>query len=237
MKGITATRLHDRGQYLALAILFLGAVGFTGILSLSQGQWFQPYFGNLHPLLVVTVTGVLGSLSLRFLFSHGWFEIFTGRDSLKGMAFAAIFATLFAVVIILVDAGIVLPYFNVPSPHSLLFYPAMAYVSEIVFHALPLSILLAALIPLVKPRGPEKLVWLCVLFASCPEPLFQLSRTPSDTSLAWVGVYVGLHVFAFNLLELYVFRQYDFVSMYVFRLVYYIQWHIVWGYARLHILF
>lgn len=106
MRGITATRLHDRGQHLALAILFLGAVGFTGILSLSQGQWFQPYFGNLHPLLVVTVTGVLGSLSLRFLFSHGGFEIFTGRDSLKGMAFAAIFAALFAVVIILVEPAL-----------------------------------------------------------------------------------------------------------------------------------
>jgi hypothetical protein len=31
--------------------------------------------------------------------------------------------------------------------------------------------------------------------------------------------------------------RYGFLSMYAFRLVYYLHWHIVWGYLRLQLLF
>ena len=37
--------------------------------------------------------------------------------------------------------------------------------------------------------------------------------------------------------ELLIFKRYDFIAMYAFRLVYYLIWHIVWGYARLRSLF
>ena len=33
------------------------------------------------------------------------------------------------------------------------------------------------------------------------------------------------------------FQRYDFMAMHAFRLVYYLTWHIVWGYARLKLLF
>jgi hypothetical protein len=38
-------------------------------------------------------------------------------------------------------------------------------------------------------------------------------------------------------LQLYVFRRFDFASMYAFRLVYYAYWHILWGVIRLKVLF
>jgi len=83
--------------------------------------------------------------------------------------------------------------------------------------------------PTSQEANPNSVVWFCIILASFLEPIFQLG---------WgFSVYVGLYVFAFNLLELYVFRRYDFVSMYSFRLVYYIHWHIVWGYVRLQLLF
>lgn len=44
----------------------------------------------------------------------------------------------------------------------------------------------------------------------------------------------GLHVFLINLSQLMIFKRYD---LYSFRLVYYIFWHIVWGYMRLKLLF
>ena len=69
------------------------------------------------------------------------------------------------------------------------------------------------------------------------EPIFQQGLVFSEKPLLWAEVYVGLHVFAFNIFQMYVFRRYDFVSMYLFRLVYYIHWHIVWGYVRLQLLF
>ena len=108
----------------------------------------------------------------------------------------------------------------------------MAYVAEIVFHVLPLSVLLVVLGPLFKAQDPTQLLWLCAFIASCPVPIFQLTFRSSVASLSWSDLYVGLHVFAFNLLQLYIFRQYDFVSMYAFRFVYYIHWHVVWGSVR-----
>jgi hypothetical protein len=238
MTRITETPSNERQQYMALAVLSLGAAGFTGILSLSQGTYFQPYFGRLNPLLAITLVIVLGVVSLRFLHSRGWFEIYTRMKSVRGVVLLATLATLFAIVGILVDLSIGFPQdLNVPPPQSLLFYPAMAYVAEISFHALPLSLLLIFLGPLCKKLNPNGLVWLCILLASFLEPIFQLGLEFSQKPFSWADVYVGPHVFAFNLFQMYVFRRYDFVSMYLFRLVYYINWHIVWGYVRLQLLF
>jgi hypothetical protein len=44
-------------------------------------------------------------------------------------------------------------------------------------------------------------------------------------------------VLVFNAVQMSIWRHYDFVSMYTMRLVYYLQWHIVWGSVRLHVLF
>lgn len=226
----------DRRRYLVVAISSLGAIGFTGILSLSSGNFFQPYFRNISPPLAVTMISVLGVVSLGFLSSRRWFEICSRRESLRGVAWSSAFATLFAVPIILIDLTVVLPYQHVPPPQSLLFYPIMAYVAEIIFHILPLSVFLGLLGPLFKGRDSTMLVWLCIVLASSPEPIFQLSWRSSEIPLSWVEVYVGLHVFAFNVLQLSIFRRYDFVSMYACRLVYYLYWHVLWGSVHQYLL-
>jgi hypothetical protein len=238
MTRITETPPNERLQYRVLAVLSLVAAGATGILSLYQDTFFQPYFGSIEPLLAILLVAVLGVVSLGFLHSRGWFKIFTRRKYLRGVILSATLATLFAIAVILVDLSIRFPRnLNVPPPQSLLFYPAMAYVAEISFHALPLSLLLILLGPLLKKLNLNSLVWLCVFLASLLEPIFQLGWGFSKKLSSWAEVYVGLHVFVFNLLQMYVFRRYDFVSMYAFRLVYYIHWHIIWGYMRLQLLF
>jgi hypothetical protein len=216
--------------------LSLGAIGFTGILSFSPNPVFQPFFRNIPPVLAVSVTSVLGVVALSFLYSRHWFEMAAGSESLRGAAWSSAFATLFAVVIVLADLVVVFPFQHVPPPQSFLFYPTIAYVAEIVFHILPLSILLALLGPRFKGRDSTKLLWLCIVLASCPEPLFQLNWRSTESPLSWVDVYVGLHVFAFNVLQLALFRRYDFLSMYVCRLVYYLYWHVLWGSLRQYVL-
>ncbi len=162
--------------------------------------------------------------------------MYSRRESLRGVAWSSAFATMFAVVIILADVAVIFPYQHVPPPQSLLFYPAIAYVAEIVFHILPLSILLAWLGQLFQGRDSTTLLWLCIVLASCPEPIFQLNWRSSEGPLSWVDAYVGLHVFAFNVMQLCVFRRYGFISMYVCRLVYYLHWHILWGWGRQYLL-
>lgn len=232
MTGNSSLPWSDQQRYRAVTILSLGAIGFTGILSFFADPLFQPFFRSVPPLLAVFAISVLGMASLGFLSSRGWFEVYSRREHLRGVTWSSGFATMFAVVIILADLLVIFPYRHVPPPQSLLFYPAIAYVAEVVFHLLPLSILLALLSPLLQGRDSNKLIWLCIVLASCPEPIFQLNWRSSESPLSWTDVYVGLHVFAFNLLQLVLFRRYDFISMYACRLVYYLYWHVLWGFLR-----
>jgi hypothetical protein len=238
MTRITQAAADDRAQYLAFALLSLGAVAATVALSLSDGTPFQRYLGNLNPLLAVLLVAALGFGALGFLHSHGWFEIYAGRKTLKGAALAAALATLLAIPVILVDLRSPFPHdMNVPPPQSLLFYPVMGYVVEVTFHVLPLAITLACLGGLARKLSSPSLVWGCILLAALLEPVLQLRWSASAEAPSWVEAYVGLQVFVINLLQLYLFRRYDFVSMYVLRLTYYLHWHIIWGYLRLQLLF
>lgn len=225
-------------QYLALSLLALGAVAATAILSLSGSTAFQPYLGNLNPVLTILLVTALGFVSLGFLHSRGWFEICAGRKSLKGTARAAVLASLLAIPAILVDLRHPFPRdMNVPPPQSLLFYPAIGYLVEITLHALPLALLLASLGRLTNWVSSQLLAWGSILTAALLEPILQAHWATSASGGSWVDVFVGLQVFAVNLLQLYIFRRYDFVSMYMFRLAYYLQWHILWGYVRLQVLY
>ena len=237
MTRIRQSPSNERAQWLVLAVLFLGTAVLTGLLSISPDRYFQPYFGRVPPLLVVSLASLIGGVSLRILRSHG-FETYAKGESRNGLVFSATFATLFAVEAIIADFRIVFPRdLNVPLPQSLLFYPAMAYIAEITFHALPLLLFLVALGPLFNKRDPNRLVWVCIVLTSSLEPVFQMASTSAEKPFSSADVYVGLHVFAINLVQLYVFRRYDFVAMYSFRMVYYFYWHIVWGYMRLQVLF
>jgi hypothetical protein len=207
----------------------------VGVLFLSERTSFQPYFGSLHPLLATAIVLVSGAVSLRFLQSHGWFEIAKGQR-VPGIVLSAKTATAFAIPTIFVD--LVAPFprgINVPPPESLLFYPAIAYVAEIAFHAVPLSLLLICLRPFAGTMRGDRLIWASIVVASCLEPTFHVGAQTQP--LSWVDAYVAVHVFVFNLAQLYAFRRFDFVSMYSFRVVYYLCWHILWGSVRLHVLF
>jgi hypothetical protein len=235
---VTEAPLSERLPYLALAVLSLVAAAATAILSFSQRNVFRPYFASLNPLLTVALVTVLGFVSLGFLQSRGWFQIYAARETLRGVAISAAIATLFAIEAVFADLIIRFPRdLNVPLPQSLLFYPAIGYVVEVCFHALPLALLLAVLGPVFMKSNKNSLVWSCIFLASLIEPVVQMRIGFSQKPFSGAEAYVGLHLFAFNLLQLYVFRRYDFVSMYGFRLVYYLYWHILWGYFRLHWLF
>jgi hypothetical protein len=209
------------------------AAGCTGILSLSQdgARFFETYFGSIPPLAAFAGAALVGFVSLAFLHSRGWFEIYTS-SSVRGVGVSAVIATLFAAW--QVGADLLVTRFpkdiNVPPPQSLLFYPAMGYVVEVLFHAFPLALLLAVLGRSNKNSNTIIIIWLCIIVVSSLEPVLVHMRMGSSA-------YVGVFVFVFTVVELYVFRRYDFMSMYAFRLVFYIWWHIMWGYLRLRWLF
>lgn len=226
---------NQRRQFLAFACLSLGTLGLTVVVDVAWPGHFAKYFGSANPLVVVIAAIGLGGIALRVLQSQGWFEVLSAR-TLRGVAVSTGLATLLAVAIIIADVVLRYPEdINVPLPGALLFYPAVGYVAEMVFHVIPLTVLLLILAPVGKRIGVERLIGLCLLLTATLEPTFQLLF--EENPLSWIGAYTWVHVYAIAFLQLHVFRRYGFVAMYLFRLIYYAYWHIAWGAIRLDVLF
>jgi hypothetical protein len=226
----------ERNQYMVFfGISFVIAI-LSGILYIRNAPIFQPFFGKINPLLAIFLITLLGTILITSLLSRGWFSIYKAGE-FKGILVAAGLAALPGLVIILIDLKAVFPEdVNRPFPDSLFFYPIFGYVVEVVFHMLPLALFLFILTSIFK-LSFEKVIWPCILVVALLEPFFQTALGFSQPYPAWVTVYVFANIFLINIFQLLIFKRYDFVSMYSFRLVYYLIWHITWGYLRLKLLF
>jgi hypothetical protein len=155
----------------------------------------------------------------------------------KGILVAAGLAVLQGLIIILLDLKAIFPEdVNRPFPDSLLFYPIFGFVVEVIFHLLPLALFLFILSSIFN-LDFEKVIWPCILVVALLEPTFQTILGFSKPYPTWVTVCVFVNILLINLFQLSIFKRYDFVSMYSFRLVYYAIWHILWGQLRLGLLF
>ena len=224
-------------QFAVYLALSLAVIICTALLTINNKLIYQPFFGWINPIAGTTVISILGFILLTYLMARGWFAIFQVQN-LPGVALAAALAALFALFMIAFDSKIVLPQdVNRPFPDSLLFYPTIGFVAEIIFHVLPLTLLLLVTTALFKNLTFEQLIWPCILVVALLEPIFQTTFSLSRT-YPWTAVaFIALHNFLFNFTQLALFKQYDFVTMYSFRLSYYLLWHIVWGVIRLQVLF
>ena len=85
-------------------------------------------------------------------------------------------------------------------------------------------------------RSRGTIIWASILAVSFIEPIYQ-ARFMIGGSPTWAIVYVGVHVYLINIVQLSVYKRYDFLSAYAFRLTYYALWHVLWGHLRLGLLF
>jgi hypothetical protein len=225
-----------RSHYPILIGITLSVITLSALAYFSGENFFQPYFGKNNPLVVIILFSILGFILLSYLDGQGWFTIYLHKNQKEKMLSLGL-AALLAFIISLIDFLTVLypSNINVLFPWSIIFYPAMGYVVEILFHIFPLTILLVT-INSVSGEITEKWIELCLFFVSFLEPLFQISLGIGSQPL-WVSFYVGSHILLINLLQLQSFKRIDFVTMYSFRLVYYLFWHIIWGHLRLILLF
>jgi hypothetical protein len=228
----------DRLQYLIFLGLSLGVLGFVGILYVSNPLLFQRFLGRINPLIAFLCVIALGFILFFFLLSQNWFTVYE-KENLKGLLYATVLAASFGVLMILVDTRIIYPEdTNVLLPESLLFYPAMGFFADILFHVLPLTVLLVILSSILKSVDFGNVVWICIPIVSITESIYQMMHLASFNRYPlWAVIYVGIHVFLIGFSQLTLFSKYDFISMYSFRLVYYAFWHIGWGYVRLRLLF
>lgn len=221
-------------NYLALLMLWSGTVLLTFILERSGSDAFAPYFGAWNPTVTVALLSIPAMAALLYLERGG--QLLIRAPNQRGWIVALLIATALACPVILVDvAGGFSEDINVRLPDSLLFYPTIALVAETVFHVLPLAVLLLLLTPLKTTASRESLLWGCIMLSSLLEPAFQVVN--ASGSPVWATIYVGFHILVFNVVALALFKRFDFLTMYFFRLAYYFLWHILWGLLRLRLLF
>lgn len=225
-----------QSQLAAWVVLSVFTLSLTAILVLSGDDSFRRFFGNASPLRVALGACAIGGLAMALLHDRAGFRLFAGRRTLHGIRVAALLAAVPGVAIILADLVLRYPReTNVPPPQAFLFYPAIGFIAEMVFHIVPLALLILALSPLRARFGMDRIAWIAMAIVVMAEPTFQVAfMRGSATALT---VYTWFHIAAISVLQLYIFRRYDFLSMYAFRLAYYAIWHIGWGALRLSLLF
>jgi hypothetical protein len=230
--------LEQKLQYIVLVSLAAILIVFTILEYPSNIESFQLFLGNVNPLIVLSAVVVICVTCLSLLGMNGWFKIFSVKNA-KGLLLSSGIAVFLGLIIVAVDLKVVFPKdMNIPFPGSLSFYPAIGFIVETLFHLLPLTLLIFLLTFLFRGTNYRTIIWICILAVSLLEPAYQVLDIASGGRYPfWVIFYVGLHLTVFNVLQLALFKRYDFVSMYAFRLVYYSIWHIGWGYLRLKLLF
>lgn len=216
----------QRQQVIALVVMAALAVAMTAALWPSHAAFYRRFFGPLPALWVVAFGCAAGGLALVHLMrAHDSLPVVRGGASLRGMAVATVVAIPLAAVAVLADVLLRFPAdINLPPPAALLFYPAIAFVVEMFFHALPMALL--TLVHRAPWHSRAGLAAVALL-----EPAFQLVLAPR--LLAATTLFTALQVLVINVAQLLIWRRHDFVSMLWLRLVYYAGWHIVWGLLRL----
>lgn len=234
--AIADLQLGRSWQFATYFILCLVLFLFTLMLLPSSSLYFRRFLGEVDPRLAVVLASAVGAGALWALQARFGFVVLLGKASLRGLGLSAVLATIMAVAIVIADLLIRYPQdMNVPVPQALLFYPAIGLIAETVFHILPL-VLMLVLLSLPGPWIPEeRVLWLGIFLVAMIEPTFQVLF--EGRAFTWGSAYTWIHVFVFAGLQLYVFRRFDFMSMYAFRMFYYAYWHILWGMIRLRVLF
>lgn len=118
---------------------------------------------------------------------------------------------------------------NILFPYSIIFYPFIGIVAEILFHIIPIYLLL-------KFSDSKNIKSSFIFIVALIEPLFQIIFFLGNNPFIFT-IYLGLHIFFFNIIQLVTYKRNGFWAMYGLRLMYYLFWHILWGYYRLQILF
>jgi hypothetical protein len=225
----------NKQQYIVYSRLSIAVIALTGVLNYSNRNIFDRFLTGFNPLITFIVISILGFLCFSYLLSKSWFKIYEKQDTFKLIRTLGL-SILFVSITILVDIKIHFPIdMNIDFPESILFYPVIGFSVELLFHILPMTILLFFFTSVFKHTEIKKIIGFSIIAIATLEPIYQAFAMTSYP--IWAIILVWVNLYLFNLTQLIIFKQFDFTAMYVFRLIYYLIWHVLWGYARLTVLF
>lgn len=206
--------------------------------SWNQAADFDPYFLHLPTVLGSAIACFAGVAALYVL--HERYGLCAKRTPQRWRDWLTVIALAVPFMMTVTLADLILGFpadINVSLPASLVFYPTMAFIAQLALHIVPFAIALEIFTRFLETWPLRRRVWLSIGFASLPEAAFQLiDSQPEPGSLSALSLFVGAQLFVFGLVELQLFRRFDLVRMYIFRLTYYGYWHILWGYLRISLI-
>lgn len=235
---VKAGELRDSDRRLAVVVrdyAVLWGVSVSAITALRGSPTidFSRYFADVDPTIAAGAVGLAGLATLRALSTEGWLS-FGGVAALRRGAVPAITAASgFGAFIVAADWFMGFPNdINVAWPQSLLFYPAMGFVAEVVFHLVPVALAATALRHVRRHVTGRWATIGVIALVALLEAGFQvfIGLGESDPLLS---AYLAVHLIAFSAVQLAIMRTHGLGSLMLMRLVYYLIWHIVWGSIRL----
>jgi hypothetical protein len=224
-----------RGWLLA-PVVTTAIVVVAGVAVMSAGTAgeFRPYFGALPPALAAAIIVSAGIPVLMLLEARWGFEIYASNAGPRRWVVAAALSIPFMMAVTWADLALGFPAdINVPLPTAILFYPIMGFLAQLALHVIPLAVLLFVGGRVLRGIDRRRLILASIAVVPLVEAAFQLSGSLRAGSSMTLSFFVTVHLFLFGLVELTLFRRYDYASMYVFRLSYYSYWHVAWGWLRL----
>jgi hypothetical protein len=208
------------------------AVLGAAALSATGSSGLERFVGPVPGPILVAAAGAAGLGALALLERRGFWRCSTRATMLRGVGLAGAAALPLAAVAIGVDVAVGFPQdTNVAWPQAWLVYPAIVVVAETAFHLLPLG----GLVWLTRSRFDDQhfteRTWALVLAAAAVEPAAQAALGSA------LLPFVVPHVFVIGVVEMLLLRRFGYVPMVAFRVLYYLAWHVLWGQARLELLF
>jgi hypothetical protein len=186
----------------------------------------------------MTIICVAGLIALCAVYKYLHLPVFEPSAFRRGFPVAALLAVPFMIVVTISD--IVSPFsadINVAFPTALMFYPPMGYVAQITLHVVPFALFVAISNILLGKLERYWKIWIAISLASLLEPAFHVMSSMNDNRPSLATATMAASLFLFGVVELQLYRRFDFATMFAFRMLYYCYWHLVWGYLRLHWLF
>ncbi|MCB0635897.1 MAG: hypothetical protein KDC54_04745, partial [Lewinella sp.] len=176
------------------AVVFLAtAVAISIVSALFAPDFYSKILGALNPIVVFPICGLLAYFSLRYIQQ---FEVCFIAESLhtKDLLQAFFFSVALGSMPVIIDLWAPFPKdINVLFPASLAFYPTIGVLAEIVFHLLPVTLLL-----IIFGQRILAHVWVIIVLVGVVEPLFQvlLGRSADGPGLKDALVFVEVFIFS-----------------------------------------
>jgi hypothetical protein len=226
-------KLH---QYLIMAVISAAVLLLMHLQLRTGADPYRYFFGPIPTVPLFFYLIGLGFILTAVITRTTPFSIVNAKTP-GGVIQAALSAMAFFLLMTLVDIAEPFPStINLAPPSGIFFYPSIGFVVEILFHLLPFTLIWIATSRIGPDKDQRTFTLLSMFVVASIEPVFQSLISPASASLAKeIGVF--LIIYGINAQSLLLFTRSGFVSMYTLRLVYYLFWHIIWGYFRLNILF